>query len=142
MPKFSSEQCAAVVTFLDKQKQGEVNFLEFWYASQGTARLDGSAEESDAAFNHIQSCSSCTLWVRTKISDESWQRCDRLKRYCCASMFAAVEEADSGNSVEFSFRIIRDDPCWQISKVQCYAQYCPWCGKALPDKPFIIADSK
>jgi hypothetical protein len=52
-------------------------------------------------------------------------------------MFVAVEEPKNKKS-KITFYMFRgEDPCWQIEGVMTFISYCPWCGKKMPEKPFI-----
>jgi hypothetical protein len=53
-------------------------------------------------------------------------------------MYCAVEEHEERGTPRFSFFLFRDeDPCWQIDGQNAFAVYCPWCGRKLPNAPFI-----
>jgi hypothetical protein len=54
-------------------------------------------------------------------------------------MFVAVEEADSRDKNKITFELFRgEDPCWMIDGRRSFISFCPWCGKKLPDHPFIM----
>jgi hypothetical protein len=95
------------------------------------------AAVASSAREHLASCPDCRDWLDTRIPADIMRRQARLSRYCCARMFAAVEEADTRRDVVVAFAMIRDEPCWMIDGRQTYAAYCPWCGTTLPDRPFI-----
>jgi len=54
-------------------------------------------------------------------------------------MFVAVEEwRERPTHNRFSFELYRgEDPCWKIDEKLVFASYCPWCGRKLPNKPFL-----
>jgi hypothetical protein len=53
-------------------------------------------------------------------------------------MFVATEEYKERGKTRISFELFRgEDPCWLIDGNRAFITYCPWCGKKLPDKPFI-----
>jgi hypothetical protein len=93
-----------------------------------------------AALSHLQDCEACQQWADTIYPERLAQRKriaahqKRLAKYCCGQMMHAMNEADAGVKVEFAY--FRDEICWRINNDWTFAQYCPWCGKALPDKPF------
>lgn len=58
----------------------------------------------------------------------------RMAKYCCPEMYFAA--TDENAKTKFSFHVFRGEPCWDIGGDICFASYCPWCGKRLPDRPF------
>ena len=71
------------------------------------------------------------------VPPETLRRQSRLIRYCCASMYVAIEEPH-GADIRISFEMYRgEDPCWKIDGKPTFAAYCPWCGQKLPSKPFV-----
>jgi hypothetical protein len=110
--------------------------LAQWWLLAPTDALSKDAS-SVPARDHVASCAACRDWLDTRIPADIMRRQARLSRYCCAGMFVAVEEADAGRDVVMAFAMIRDEPCWMIDGKQTYAAHCPWCGKVLPDRPFI-----
>jgi len=99
-----------------------------------------SDADSLSARAHLDSCPSCRDWFDAQVPAAVMRRQTRLSRYCCASMFVASEETDRRKGVVVSFTIVRDEICWMIDGKQTYARFCPWCGQALPDRPFIEDD--
>jgi hypothetical protein len=90
------------------------------------------------AIDHIRQCLKCREWIHRIIPEDVLRRQSRLARYCCASMFVAVEETGSHGKNKITFELFRgEDPCWKIGGVRSFISFCPWCGKKLPDKPFI-----
>jgi len=98
----------------------------------------GKTNEADAAFEHMEACVSCTEWFYKTVPREALKRQARMLRYCCSGMFVAVEEPDRYSRNQFTYSLFRgEDVCWRIDGKQTFANYCPWCGLKLPDKPFI-----
>jgi hypothetical protein len=105
--------------------------------------LDQIIEIEDGMFNnapaeeaarHIAACEECQSWVDEVWPERALAR-DRLKKYCCSHMMAAVTQADE--PIRFSFCMFRgEDACWCINENFSFASYCPWCGLPLPDGPF------
>ena len=104
--------------------------LALWWLQPSTVASSARA--------HLASCADCRDWLEDRIPGDIMRRQARLTRYCCARMFAAIEEADASRDVVVAFTVIRDEPCWMIDGKQAYAAHCPWCGQALPDRPFIV----
>ena len=108
------------------------------YFSDDEPVSEGDRETDRKAFDHVRKCPKCREWIHRVIPDDILRRQRRLTRYCCAGMFVAVEEADDKATNRFTFEMFRgEDPCWLIDGIHAFASYCPWCGKKLPDKPFI-----
>ena len=92
-------------------------------------------EEDEKVIRHIRECPKCREWIHEIVPDRLFRRQSRLVRYCCAGMFTAVEEP---RSFSVSFELFRgEDPCWKIAGERAFISYCPWCGRKLPDQPFI-----
>jgi hypothetical protein len=114
----------------------EAIVLRFFSDAVPVRKRDKS--EEDHSIKHLRECPRCRVWVSTIVSEERYRRQARLARYCCAGMFCAVEEYESHQTPRFSFLLFRgEDPCWQIDGRMAFAVYCPWCGRKLPDTPFI-----
>ena len=94
-------------------------------------------EDDIRAKAHVASCGICRSWLDAHVPVDIMQRQKMALRYCCVSMFAAVEEADPDEDVVVSFMVIRGEACWSMDGKQTFFAYCPWCGSALPDHPFI-----
>jgi hypothetical protein len=108
-----------------------------FFADDAPVRKRDKAEE-DHSIKHIRECPKCRAWLPTIVSEDHYRRQARLARYCCAGMFCAVEEYESHQTPRFTFTLFRDeDTCWQIDGKDAFAVFCPWCGKKLPDAPFI-----
>jgi hypothetical protein len=89
------------------------------------------------SIDHVRKCPKCREWIHHVIPKDIMRRQHRLCKYCCAGMFVAVEEPKSKKS-KITFYMFRgEDPCWQIKGVVTFISYCPWCGKKMPEKPFI-----
>ena len=100
----------------------------------------GKTDAADAAFEHLESCASCTEWFHSIVPNKALKRQARMLRYCCSAMFVAVEELDELKN-RFIYSLFRgEDVCWRIDGKQTFASYCPWCGQKLPDKPFIDSE--
>lgn len=90
------------------------------------------------AIEHIRRCPKCRAWIHAVIPAETLRRQRRLARYCCAAMHIAVEEYESHRTPRIQFTMFRgEDPCWMIENFHTFLHFCPWCGKKLPDEPFI-----
>lgn len=110
--------------------------LKFFSDNEPVA--EGDKETDRKAVEHVRKCPRCREWIHKIIPPHILRRQSRLVRYCCAGMFVAVEEADGKSKLKITFEMFRgEDPCWLIDGKRTFASYCPWCGKKLPDKPFI-----
>ena len=89
------------------------------------------------ATEHIRKCPKCRDWIYSVIPKDVMQRQSRLARYCCAGMYVAVEEPKNKKSRVSFFLFRGEDPCWTVEGIFPSITYCPWCGKELPNKPFI-----
>jgi len=99
---------------------------------------EGDRQTDQKAIDHVRKCPKCRAWLHSVVPPDVFRRQSRLTRYCCAGMFVAVEEADEMTKNRVTFEMFRgEDPCWMIDGKRTFASYCPWCGKKLPDKPFI-----
>jgi hypothetical protein len=127
----SEAECTAHRTYL-AERFAFPHVLALWW-------LQSSADASPVRA-HVAACAACRDWIDARVPADVMRRQTRLSRYCCACMFGAVEEADPKDDVVVAFTMIRDDPCWMIDGKQAYATHCPWCGQALPDRPFIGHD--
>ena len=106
------------------------------YYSDEPPVSDRDSQADTKAVEHIRKCPKCRDWIHHSIPASVMTRQHRLSRYCCAGMFVAFEEPSGKNRIEFElFR--GEDPCWKIDGHRSFISYCPWCGKKLPDKPFI-----
>ena len=121
---------------IDYYKGHQSIVLRFFTDDAPVRKRDTS--EEDHSIKHIRECPRCRAWVPTIVSEDDYRRQARQARYCCAGMFCAVEEHGSRPTPRFSFTLFRgEDPCWQIDGKNAFAVYCPWCGRKLPDGPFI-----
>ena len=103
---------------------------------------EGDRQTDQKAIDHVRKCPKCRAWIHSVVPADVLRRQSRLTRYCCAGMFVAVEEADERNKNRVTFEMFRgEDPCWMIDNKRTFASYCPWCGKKLPEKPFITDDN-
>lgn len=110
--------------------------LKFFSDEVPVAERDSSSDVK--AIEHIRKCPKCRNWLHHIIPASVLRRQSRLTRYCCAGMFVAVEESDSRSKNRVTFEMFRgEDPCWMIDGIRSFISFCPWCGKKLPDKPFI-----
>jgi hypothetical protein len=110
------------------------------YKLEAMIALQFFSEDSQisTAIKHVRECQKCREWLHRIVPADVLRRQSRLVRYCCASMFVAVEEATSRNENKITFALFRgEDPCWMIDGRWSFISFCPWCGKKLPDKPFI-----
>lgn len=106
------------------------------YYSDEPPVSDRDLDADQKARRHIKTCPKCRMWIHFAIPEAVMQRQYRLSRYCCAGMFVAVEEPSGKDKIDFElFR--GEDPCWRINGKRSFISFCPWCGKKLPDKPFI-----
>jgi hypothetical protein len=110
-------------------------FSDEYYESSRDPTVDSDSHRDKQYVSHIRECSKCVDWIHAVVGPQTMERQCRLVQYCCASMFAAVEEAKI-NRIEF--KIFRgEDPCWSINGQWSFMQFCPWCGTQLPDHPFV-----
>jgi hypothetical protein len=99
---------------------------------------DQKRSEEAKAVKHLRECPKCSAWVATIVPPDMFRRQSRQAKYCCAGMFCAVEEPGHRGSPQITFSLFRgEDPCWQIDGKNAFLRFCPWCGKKLPEKPFI-----
>ena len=99
---------------------------------------DAQQSTESKAVKHLQECPRCRAWANSIVPKSTFERQSRLVRYCCSGMFCAVEEPGQRGSPHITFSMFRgEDPCWQVDGKNAFLRYCPWCGKKLPDKPFI-----
>lgn len=97
----------------------------------------GTATDTKA-IEHVHKCPKCRAWFHRIVPADVLRRQSRLSRYCCAGMFVAVEESDAPSKNTITFELFRgEDPCWMMDGIHSFLSFCPWCGKKLPDKPFI-----
>lgn len=114
----------------------EVIALKFLSDDLPVAEDDRAVDKK--AIEHIRRCPQCREWIHRLVPEDVLRRQSRLARYCCAGMFVAVEESDLRGGNRITFELFRgEDPCWMIDGHRSFISYCPWCGKKLPDKPFI-----
>ena len=107
------------------------------YFSDDVPVSTGDVETDRKSMDHIRKCPRCREWLHVVVPPETLRRQSRLTRYCCASMYVAIEEPH-GADIRMSFEMFRgEDPCWKIEGKHAFASYCPWCGQKLPSKPFI-----
>ena len=107
------------------------------YYSDNEPVSDNDRDADEKAIAHIRKCPKCREWIHHVIPKTILKRQHRLSQYCCAGMFVAVEEPKNKKS-KISFYMFRgEDPCWHIEGVMNFISYCPWCGKKMPEKPFI-----
>ena len=108
------------------------------FFSDGLPVAERDAAAGARAIQHVRQCPKCRAWFHRVVPDDILRRQSRLSRYCCASIFVAVEETDPGSAERVSFELFRgEDPCWKIGEVRSFLSFCPWCGKKPPDRPFI-----
>jgi len=107
------------------------------YFSDNEPVSDQNRDADTMAIDHVRKCPKCRKWIHHAIPKEILRRQHRLSQYCCAGMFVAVEEPESKKN-KISFYLFRgEDPCWQIEGVLSFISFCPWCGKKMPNRPFI-----
>ena len=114
--------------------------LKFFSDNEPVAEGDRLTDQK--AIDHVRKCPRCRAWIHSVVPADVLRRQSRLTRYCCAGMFVAVEEADERSDIRVTFEMFRgEDPCWNFDGKRTFASFCPWCGKELPDKPFITDDN-
>ena len=114
--------------------------LKFFSNEEPVREADRQTDQK--AIDHVRKCPKCRAWIHSVVPADVLRRQHRLTRYCCAGMFVAVEEADEGIRNRVTFELFRgEDPCWMFDGKQTFASYCPWCGKKLPNKPFVVDDN-
>ncbi len=110
--------------------------LRFFSDDFPAAERDVSTDTK--AIEHVRKCPKCRDWIHQIVPPDVFRRQSRLSRYCCSGMFVAFEEADERNKNRVTFELYRgEDPCWMIDGIRSFISFCPWCGKKLPEKPFI-----
>jgi len=120
---------------IERFKDIEMILLQFFEFNKNSSRA--LSAPSKKSIEHIHKCKRCHQWLHAVSPDHTLRRQSRLSKYCCASMYCAVEEYEDRKSSKISFTLFRgEDPCWRISDDYSFLIYCPWCGKELPDKPF------
>lgn len=108
-----------------------------YFIDELPVQSDKKADEAKAV-KHLRECPKCRNWVNTIVPESTLRRQSRQAKYCCSGMFCAIEEPGQRGSPHITFSMFRgEDPCWQIDGNNAFLVYCPWCGKKLPDKPFI-----
>ncbi|MCL6532123.1 MAG: hypothetical protein K6U12_02435 [Armatimonadetes bacterium] len=112
--------------------------IAYWYYADDLPVGYADAHTDQHALKHIRNCPKCRAWIHAVIPSEVLRRQRRLSRYCCAAMFVAVEEYKLHRVPRIRFTMFRgEDPCWMIEDYAAFLRFCPWCGKPLPDAPFI-----
>jgi hypothetical protein len=97
--------------------------------------------ENKAPLEHVRDCPNCRAWIPSIVDAKMLRRQERQSHYCCGPMFCAVEEPRRSGRPRFQFYMHRgEDPDWSIAGKGGGAYFCPWCGKAHPDHPFIQDD--
>jgi hypothetical protein len=120
---------------VDRYKIDAMIALRYYSDEMPLSERDASSDNK--ATEHIRKCPKCREWINSVIPKPILQRQHRLTKYCCAGMFVAIEESQKGKN-KITFQLFRgEDPCWMIDGVNSFITFCPWCGKKLPDKPFI-----
>jgi hypothetical protein len=110
--------------------------LEFFSDDISVAENDTATDLE--AIGHVRECPRCREWIHRVVPKDILRRQSRLVQYCCPRMFVAVEEANSRTKNKITFELFRDDePCWMIDGRHSFISFCPWCGKKLPEHPFI-----
>jgi hypothetical protein len=100
--------------------------------------VDQRNPQEEEMLRHLRDCRRCREWVTSIVPPDMLRRQSWQVKYCCAGMFCAVEEPDR-RGPRISFTLFRsEDPCWQVDGYNAFLQFCPWCGKRLPAKPFIV----
>jgi hypothetical protein len=108
------------------------------YFMDGTPVEQTKVNEESKAIVHLRQCPKCKPWISTLVPHDMFIRQSRQSKYCCSGMFCAIEESAKRGTPKISFTMFRgEDPCWQLDGNNAFLRFCPWCGKKLPDKPFI-----
>ncbi len=124
---------------IDYYKLPEMIALRFF--SDEEPVNDSKRADEQKIIRHIRKCPKCREWFYGAVPANMLRRQHRLSKYCCSGMFVSVEESNKYNVPRFVFTMFRgEDPCWMIDGKSAFARYCPWCGKKLPDRPFISGD--
>ena len=122
-------------------RYGSDTALALKFFSQEQPVSEGDRQTDQRAADHAHKCPKCRAWIHAVVPADVLRRQSRLTRYCCAGMFVAVEEADPASDNRVTFEMFRgEDPCWMFDGKRTFASYCPWCGRELPNKPFITDD--
>jgi len=108
------------------------------YFQDDTPVDEAKRSEQAKAIEHLRQCPKCRPWVSTIVTPAMFERQSRQSQYCCAGMFCAVEEPEERGAPHITFTLFRgEDPCWQIDGQDSFLRFCPWCGKQLPERPFV-----
>jgi hypothetical protein len=84
------------------------------YFSDDVPVATGDMETDRRSMDHIRKCPRCRDWLHKVVPPETLRRQSRLTRYCCASMYVAIEEPDRAD-IYVSFELFRgEDPCWKF----------------------------
>jgi len=114
------------------------SILALKYLTDDRPTIEAERDSERKAIDHIRHCPKCKEWINRVIPKDIFQRQKRMLRYCCAGMFCATEEYKERDKTRITFELFRgEDPCWMIDGKRSFISFCPWCGKKLPDKPFI-----
>ncbi|KOO56759.1 hypothetical protein WH43_18365 [Rheinheimera sp. KL1] len=127
--------------------------LESWKAFETLSGLifhgsDGLPCDGEGIYQesvlHVQTCKSCRSWLEEKISSETHSRLTKLKQYCCPVMFVAVEENEI-DQLKVGLMSFQGESTWAVMNFNTVGGnlllcYCPWCGKKLPNSPFITEE--
>ncbi len=95
-------------------------------------------------WTHLQNCSACKQWITAVAGTRDMHRQRRLSQYCCAGLFAAVEETGRGG---LSIGLTRHSPAnyegahnWRLTVAgdetrTLLINYCPFCGQLIKTAP-------
>ena len=109
--------------------------LRYYSDNEPVAERD---QEADAkAIEHVRKCPKCREWIHHVTPKDIMKRQHKLSKYCCPGMFVAVEEPKNEKERITFYMFRNEDPCWHIEGVIDTISYCPWCGKEMPEEPFI-----
>ena len=108
------------------------------YLSDEPIVSDSEKDSDSKAVDHIRKCPKCRAWVHHVVPKDIFIRQSRMVKYCCSGMFVACEEYKERDKNRITFDLYRgEDPCWMIDGKRSFISFCPWCGKKLPERPFI-----
>jgi len=111
---------------------------QMWY-SKAKYSYHIRSEEDRNCLDHIRDCRLCSDWVKWSIPEDIRIRFDRMRLYCCSTMYCSNEEGNLHKNLPvFSNHLCPIDgtPHWCIDGKRSGANFCPWCGTRLPLEHF------
>ncbi|MEM9558491.1 MAG: hypothetical protein AAGC60_29835 [Acidobacteriota bacterium] len=88
------------------------NFELLYNVDQDVLEIDD--EHIMASMAHVKSCDACSSWLKEHVDPSYVRRQKRMKKYCCAELFSAVEESEESDGSRLHPRHIRDEILWLV----------------------------